>query len=454
MVHNPFYHRGPIREASHFINRRQETAQAANLLRVSQSVSITGPRRIGKTSLLYHLLHEQVRVEYGLMPPQHVLVSMDAEGMGQAPPHEVYALFLEGLRDALRGHGIDLPPAATADAADYRVLDGTLKALSQRGSMVTFFVDEFELLAANHNLDPSFFSGLRGLTTRYAVSYVVASQRALISLVYADNSVLSSPFFNVFVTLPLGLFDEPAARGMLAALSTQRQGTALPAQAQVCAPTAQALDAVVELAGPHPFFLQVAAYYAHELAQSGDAWSEEHRQQLTEAFYREAQPHYLYAWHGLNESERYTLANLLMMQHESGAREALRQLQQQCLILPTATGWRYLSSALQRFVRGQNVADLLQAGPMVIDLGRRAVTVEDQILKLTKTQFDLLAFLARKEGQVATNQELEQNVWHDEYVEDPERLKTAIKHLRRALGPWGECVANERGVGYALRVNQ
>jgi len=444
MTRNPFYQRAPIRDADSFFNRQQETEQIASLLRVAQSVSITGPRRIGKTSLLYHLLDERVRAEHGLLPPQHVLVSLDAEGLGQASPDDIYALILEGLCDALQKAKMELPPAAAASRMDYRTLDHMLKALYQQHTLVVFYVDEFELLAANHNLDPTFFSGLRGLTTRYAVSYVTASQRALISLVYADNSVLSSPFFNVFATLPLGLFDAPTARGMLSACLTA-QNASLPAPA---------LDAALELAGPHPFFLQVAAYYAYELTQSTGGWDETLRSQLADTFYHEAQPHYQYAWHGLNDAERYTLANLPVMQHESSAREALRYLQQQCLILPAASGWCYLSSALLRFVRSQSVADLMQVGPLVIDLRHRLVTLGEEVLKLTRTQFDLLTYLARKEGQIATNQELEGNVWHDEYVEDPERLKTAIKHLRRALGSWADCIVNERGVGYALRVNR
>lgn len=451
MAHNPFYHRGPVRESSAFFDRQQETHQIADLLRVSQSVSIVGPRRIGKTSLLYHLRAPEVRAAHGLLSPQHLFASVNAEGMGQASLTDVYALLLDALNDALCESGLAMLWDGEAGAADYRRLNSTLKTLSQHGTTVAFFVDEFELLASNHNLDPSFFSGLRGLATRYAVSYVVTSQRPLISLAYADQSVLSSPFFNVFVTLTLGLFEPGSARDMLTTLWTQ-DAAQLPQRA---------LDAVLELAGPHPFFLQVAAYHAYELAQTltspqagraGAAWTAQQTAQLADAFYGDAQPHYLYAWHNLSDAERYVLANLALAQHDPGEQEILHQLLQQSLILPVDSGYVCLSSSLLRFVRSQQVVDLLQAGPLVVDLRRRAVTAGAQTLKLTKTQFDLLARLAQRPGQVATNRELEESVWRDEYVEDPERLKAAIKHLRRAMGPWGECIVNERGVGYALRV--
>lgn len=442
MMQNPFYHRGPIREPGHFFGRQPETEQAANLLRVAQSVSVVGPRRIGKTSLLYHLQALEVRATCGLLEPTYVFANINAEGLAQSPLAAVYAHFLDALQDRLpkfeQLRQSDQPP-------DYHALDAALKALSALGTQVTFFIDEFEALAANPNLDPSFFSGLRGLATRYAVSYVIASQRPLIALVYADDSVLSSPFFNIFATVPLGLFDETTARQMVTTFLT-RARSALPEPA---------LSAIANLAGPHPFFIQLAAYHACELARSTAQWNEQALTRLANAFYEEAQSHYLYAWYNLGDAERYALASLAAAQHEPGAREALHKLQDQCLIMARSEGgYRYLSAALRRFVRCQPVPGLLQVEPFVVDLRRRAATAGDLPVPLTKTQFELLAFLAEREGRVATTRELEESVWKDEYVDDPERLKAAIKHLRRALGPYASCVVNERGVGYVLRSTQ
>jgi hypothetical protein len=66
-------------------------------------------------------------------------------------------------------------------------------------------LDEFELLAANEHLTPYFFARLRGLTTKYGLAYLTASQRPLFAIT-AEEEILSSPFFNIFVTLPLGLY--------------------------------------------------------------------------------------------------------------------------------------------------------------------------------------------------------------------------------------------------------
>ena len=101
MVHNPFYHRGPVRDSTHFCNRLRETEQIANLVPTSQSVSIVGPRRTGRTSLFYRLLGQDVRVAHGLAPPDHAFVSIEAQGMEQAPLLEIYALLINGVQEAL-----------------------------------------------------------------------------------------------------------------------------------------------------------------------------------------------------------------------------------------------------------------------------------------------------------------------------------------------------------------
>jgi len=54
-------------------------------------------------------------------------------------------------------------------------------------------------------------------------------------------------------------------------------------------------------------------------------------------------------------------------------------------------------------------------------------------------------------GQVINGENLESAVWGDALVDDPDRLKTLIKRLRRAIEPYSGWVVSERGVGYALR---
>ena len=49
-MNNPYVSRGPVREPAMFYNREHELNEIAAFLRGNQSISIVGPRKIGKTS--------------------------------------------------------------------------------------------------------------------------------------------------------------------------------------------------------------------------------------------------------------------------------------------------------------------------------------------------------------------------------------------------------------------
>ena len=95
-----------------------------------------------------------------------------------------------------------------------RLTRGQIPSIVRRGISVVVLLDEFELLAANERLTPYFFARLRGLTTKYGLAYLTASQRPLFAIT-ADEKILSSPFFNIFVTLPLGLFSKEEAQEII-----------------------------------------------------------------------------------------------------------------------------------------------------------------------------------------------------------------------------------------------
>jgi DNA-binding response OmpR family regulator len=126
-------------------------------------------------------------------------------------------------------------------------------------------------------------------------------------------------------------------------------------------------------------------------------------------------------------------------------------LERACLIVRGHNGYDYLSAAFRDFVHAQPSAGMLQAGPVAIDPERRQALVHGQLLSLTATQYTLLLHLVERTGQVVTAATLEQAVWDDEYIDDPERLKAVIKGLRRALGEAATRLENVRGVGYMWR---
>ena len=296
-------------------------------------------------------------------------------------------------------------------------------------------LDEFELLAANEKLTPYFFARLRGLTTKHGLAYVTASQKPLFAIT-ADEQILSSPFFNIFVTLPLGLFSAEEGLQLLHARLDETE-VSFPKSLE---------SRLLAFVGAHPFFLHVAGYHAFQTVVSGaDPESEEGWQQIVGATEVEAASHLSYLWNNLTTDEQYALAIA------DGPIDNLRLLEQQCLLTPVEDGYDYTSEMLQRFVRRQEVEGIMQAGPFIVDPGRHQVKAFGQEMNLTTSQFAIMSCLVEHAGNVVHGEQLEMAVWGEVLVDDPDRLKTLIKRLRRAIDPYGSWIVSERGVGYALR---
>ncbi len=159
----------------------------------------------------------------------------------------------------------------------------------------------------------------------------------------------------------------------------------------------------------------------------------------------EAESHLSYLWYNLSVEEQIALALL------DGPIDIMRQLEQQCLIEGDGGQYNYTGKIIRRYVRRQQVSGLIQGGPFVIDLLRHQVWAQGQLIALTISQFSILVCLAQQAGQVVHGNDLEEAVWGEVLIDDPDRLKTLIKRLRRAIMPYDNWIVSERGVGYALR---
>ena len=444
-VQNPFFHRGPIRQREYFFNRQREVSQVLGLLRNLQNAALVGPRRIGKTSLLFHLADPAIHASHGLSPDEYVFAYLDGEELTELDAGQIRRVMMEELVAALEAGGHEIPSVVLPEGPlGYRAFRQAMRQLTQRGLKLIFCFDEFECLGANPHLGPGFFSSLRGLAGQFDVAYVTASKTLLQALTYAHAETLSSPFFNTFAHLHLGLFSEDDARGLIGQLAA-KAGVPFPSELD---------DFILELAGPHPLLLQIAGFHAFELWQvRGGKWEEGDCDHLRRRFLAEAESHFEYYWRHLTDGDRYTLAALPLTQGDEARREAIRRLEQACLIRRTDQGYTTLSLAFEDFVRRQSVPHLLQLGPFLLDLPRQMALCHHMPLKVTKTELKALAHLIRCAGQVVTPEELEKALWGDEYVEDPERVRAVIKSLRKALGDEAECLVTKWGVGYMLQIS-
>jgi two-component system KDP operon response regulator KdpE len=94
---------------------------------------------------------------------------------------------------------------------------------------------------------------------------------------------------------------------------------------------------------------------------------------------------------------------------------------------------------------------ILEFGPLAIDLANHIVRKNNELLKLTSTEFSLLALLAKNEGRVLTHQYILKDIWGMGYIEQTQYLRVFIAQLRKKLedDPTKPKLLNtESGIGY------
>lgn len=94
---------------------------------------------------------------------------------------------------------------------------------------------------------------------------------------------------------------------------------------------------------------------------------------------------------------------------------------------------------------------LLTFDSLTIDLTNHIVRKDDEIVKLTSTEFSLLALLAKNEGRVLTHQYILKEVWGMGYIEQTQYLRVFIAQLRKKIedNPAKPRLLNtESGIGY------
>jgi len=90
-------------------------------------------------------------------------------------------------------------------------------------------------------------------------------------------------------------------------------------------------------------------------------------------------------------------------------------------------------------------------GQLSIDLSNHIVRRNNEIIKLTSTEFTLLALLIKNEGRVLTHQFILKEVWGFSYIQQSQYLRVFIAQLRKKIEEdhsKPKLIITESGIGY------
>ncbi|CAB4711980.1 unannotated protein [freshwater metagenome] len=91
-------------------------------------------------------------------------------------------------------------------------------------------------------------------------------------------------------------------------------------------------------------------------------------------------------------------------------------------------------------------------GPLALDPGTHTVSHGSSEVSLTAREFSLFEYLMRRDGAVASKQEILDHVWGLDFAGDPNVIEVYIGYLRKKIDqPFStHIIQTERGTGYRL----
>lgn len=92
----------------------------------------------------------------------------------------------------------------------------------------------------------------------------------------------------------------------------------------------------------------------------------------------------------------------------------------------------------------------LQYDSLLVDQSSKTVTIDNVMVDLTRTEFDLLALLLSRQGQVFSRQELIDRVWPDDVIVSERTVDVNITRLRKKLGDYASRIVTRQGFGYCF----
>ena len=99
----------------------------------------------------------------------------------------------------------------------------------------------------------------------------------------------------------------------------------------------------------------------------------------------------------------------------------------------------------------------VSVGALTIDYDRRRLLRDDEEIRLTPKEFELLAYLARNHDRVLTHRAILKAVWGPNAVDQPEHLWVLVAQLRKKIEPdpsHPRYLLSEPWVGYRLTTEQ
>ncbi|MCL1798808.1 MAG: response regulator transcription factor [Eggerthellaceae bacterium] len=92
-----------------------------------------------------------------------------------------------------------------------------------------------------------------------------------------------------------------------------------------------------------------------------------------------------------------------------------------------------IKAHLRQFERATEASKTIYEGRLEIDISRRRVLCEGQVVPFTPKEFDILSYLAQQRNEIVTREQLVNEVWGEEFMGETSSVAVFIRKIREKI---------------------
>lgn len=325
---NPYTPGIRVADDAMFFGRVAERSLLRERLKEQNHMAIVGGRGLGGSSLLWRLIPELAEDEKAL--PAYIDMKDPAQ---QTPAGLLGAIWAQWWARVKPGNVAPIQNLAEFVTA--------ARKLNAAGFRPLLLLDELEQMVWRPAVfQDGLFDAWHELGQEKQVSFAVTGHSSPADVLAQGG--YNSRFYELFQQVDLGLLDQQSARYLLT-VPVERAGLSLPAGA---------VNSLLKLAGPHPFYLQLAGLYLFD-ALARDSYASHEIAALFEAA---ATPFWQELWDSLSPLAQSYYPQAHIHQTQGMAARQMRLLGNRGLVAVDDAGFRPFSDGFAVWLKRQQAA--------------------------------------------------------------------------------------------------
>lgn len=109
-----------------------------------------------------------------------------------------------------------------------------------------------------------------------------------------------------------------------------------------------------------------------------------------------------------------------------------------------------IKAVLKRVKQDATPSAVLQYDGLVLDINRKSTSIDEQEVKLTRKEFEILVLLFKNKGKYISRQEILTRIWSNDVIVTERNVDVNIARLRKKIEKYGKAIKGRSGYGYCL----